>query len=56
MSASAFTPASSKLGLLEGLTQVADISNDTVGQALASAELHAKRDGDRRKEQRDHRR
>ncbi len=27
------------LGLLEGLTQVADIGNDTVGQALASAEL-----------------
>lgn len=27
------------LGLLEGLTQVADISKDTVGQALASAEL-----------------
>lgn len=27
------------LGLLEGLGQVADISNDSVGQALASAEL-----------------
>jgi transcriptional regulator with XRE-family HTH domain len=27
------------LGLLEGLSQVADISNDSVGQALASAEL-----------------
>jgi transcriptional regulator with XRE-family HTH domain len=27
------------IGLLEGLTQVADIGNDTVGQALASAEL-----------------
>jgi transcriptional regulator with XRE-family HTH domain len=27
------------LGLLEGLTQVADIGNDTVGQVLASAEL-----------------
>ena len=27
------------LGLLEGLTQVADIGNDTVGQALSSAEL-----------------
>jgi hypothetical protein len=27
------------LGLLEGLTQVADIGNDSVGQALASAEL-----------------
>lgn len=27
------------LGLLEGLGHVADISNDSVGQALASAEL-----------------
>jgi hypothetical protein len=27
------------LGLLEGLSKVADISNDSVGQALASAEL-----------------
>ena len=27
------------LGLLEGLGQIADISNDRVGQALASAEL-----------------
>jgi len=27
------------LGLLEGLTQVADIGNDTVGQVLASAAL-----------------
>lgn len=27
------------LGLLEGLSQVADISNDSVGQALARAEL-----------------
>jgi transcriptional regulator with XRE-family HTH domain len=27
------------LGLLEGLSQVADISNDSVGQALASADL-----------------
>jgi len=27
------------LGLLDGLTQVADISNDSVGQALASADL-----------------
>lgn len=27
------------LGLLEGLSQIADISNDSVGQALASAEL-----------------
>lgn len=27
------------LGLLDGLSQVADISNDSVGQALASAEL-----------------
>lgn len=27
------------LGLLEGLGQVADISNDSVGQALASADL-----------------
>jgi len=27
------------LGLLEGLAQVADISNDSVGQALASADL-----------------
>ena len=27
------------LGLLEGLGQIADISNDTVGQALASAAL-----------------
>lgn len=27
------------LGLLGGLSQVADISNDSVGQALASAEL-----------------
>lgn len=27
------------LGLLEGLTQVADIGKDLVGQALASAEL-----------------
>lgn len=27
------------LGLLEGLTNVADISNDSVGRALASSEL-----------------
>ena len=27
------------LGLLDGLSQIADISNDSVGQALASAEL-----------------
>ncbi|MGV4791856.1 helix-turn-helix domain-containing protein [Rhizobium sp. F40D2] len=27
------------LGLLDGLSQVADISSDSVGQALASAEL-----------------
>jgi len=27
------------LGLLEGLSEVADIRTDTVGQALASAEL-----------------
>jgi transcriptional regulator with XRE-family HTH domain len=27
------------LGLLEGLSQIADISNDVVGQALASADL-----------------
>lgn len=27
------------LGLLEGLSQIADISNDTVGQSLASADL-----------------
>lgn len=27
------------LGLLEGLGQIADIANDPVGQALASAEL-----------------
>lgn len=27
------------LGLLKGLSQIADISNDAVGQALASAEL-----------------
>ncbi len=27
------------LGLLDGLSQVADISNDTIGQALASADL-----------------
>jgi len=27
------------LGLLDGLSQVADISNDSVGRALASAEL-----------------
>jgi transcriptional regulator with XRE-family HTH domain len=27
------------LGLLDGLNQVADIRNDSVGQALASAEL-----------------
>jgi hypothetical protein len=27
------------LGLLEGLTNVADISNDSVGQALASSDL-----------------
>lgn len=27
------------LGLLDGLSQIADISNDRVGQALASAEL-----------------
>ncbi|WP_374306483.1 helix-turn-helix domain-containing protein [Dongia sp.] len=27
------------LGLLDGLAQIADISNDAVGQALASAEL-----------------
>jgi len=35
------------LGLLEGLSQVADISNDSVGQSLASAQLpkhaHSKR-------------
>lgn len=35
------------LGLLDGLSQIADISNDTVGQSLASADLpkhaHAKR-------------
>ena len=27
------------LGLLDGLSRIADISNDRVGQALASAEL-----------------
>ena len=27
------------LGLLDGLSQIADIGNDPVGQALASAEL-----------------
>ena len=27
------------LGLLDGLSQIADIGNDRVGQALASAEL-----------------
>ncbi|WP_456791762.1 helix-turn-helix domain-containing protein [Bradyrhizobium sp. USDA 4506] len=27
------------LGLLDGLSQIADISNDRIGQALASAEL-----------------
>ena len=27
------------LGLLDGMGQIADISNDSVGQALASAEL-----------------
>jgi transcriptional regulator with XRE-family HTH domain len=27
------------LGLLDGLSQIADIGNDAVGQALASAEL-----------------
>lgn len=27
------------LGLLEGLSKIADISNDSVGQALATAEL-----------------
>lgn len=27
------------LGLLEGLSQVADISNDSIGQSLASAQL-----------------
>jgi len=27
------------LGLLDGLSQIADISNDSVGQALASAQL-----------------
>jgi transcriptional regulator with XRE-family HTH domain len=27
------------LGLLEGLSRIADIGNDTVGQALASADL-----------------
>ncbi len=27
------------LGLLDGLSQIADISNDSVGQSLASAEL-----------------
>lgn len=27
------------LGLLDGLSQIADISNDSVGQALASADL-----------------
>ena len=35
------------LGLLDGLSQIADIANDRVGQALASAELpkhaHARR-------------
>lgn len=37
------------LGMLEGLGQLADIANDPVGQALASAELpkhiHLKRTG-----------
>ncbi|SPU55284.1 Uncharacterised protein [Brevundimonas vesicularis] len=37
------------LGLLDGLGQIADIGNDPVGQALASAELpkrvHLKRTG-----------
>ncbi|RAS04850.1 hypothetical protein SAMN05216328_12049 [Ensifer sp. YR511] len=27
------------LGLLDGLSQIADISNDSVGQSLASAQL-----------------
>ena len=27
------------LGLLDGMSQIADISNDSVGRALASAEL-----------------
>ena len=27
------------LGLLDGMSQIADIGNDSVGQALASAEL-----------------
>ncbi len=27
------------LGLLDGLSQIADIGNDSIGQALASAEL-----------------
>lgn len=27
------------LGLLDGLSQIADISNDSVGQSLASADL-----------------
>jgi hypothetical protein len=35
------------LGLLDGLSQIADIGNDSVGQALASADLpkhvHVKR-------------
>lgn len=38
------------LGLLDGLTQIADISNDSVGQAIASLELpkkvHLKRSKD----------
>lgn len=38
------------LGLLEGLAQIADISNDSVGQALASSDLpkkiHLKRSRD----------
>ncbi len=52
-SASVFTPSSSAFGLLDGLGQVADIANDSVGQALSSAELpkriHLKRSSVRSK-------
>ena len=39
VSASALRRVLQALGLLDGLSQIADIGNDSVGQALASAEL-----------------
>jgi hypothetical protein len=39
MSASASAAVLQALGLLDGLGEIADIARDSVGQALASAEL-----------------